>query len=360
MIQCQAFSQGNEVIFDVFAGKVWKHKEALLYETPAVSSGFQIGVYRDLKSTSFWKNKWNHPKLGLAYSFLSFGDKEVLGFAHSVFPNAYFNVFNRERIKVQVSAGFGISYLTRTYQNQINETNNAIGSSINNISKIGIGLRHQFNQISIRAGVDFTHYSNGGTKSPNSGINVVTGSFSMIKSFGVQEKKTLIEPSDDGVNNFKRHGFNLQYHIGITEDDVLNGPKYLIHAVSAAYRFKFSRAYSLLAGLEYEYNYAKFHFELNAFQDRETASRRAKQWVYIIAQEFQLVDFSLRTQIGIYSNQPVDNNNDPFYFKLIPQYNIRVNNLPYVQSIGLGVALKSHYAKAEFLGLSMNINFGNY
>ena len=351
-----ANSQNTEIMFDLFGGKVWKHKKALLYDTPSLTSGFQLGIYRELKAKDYWSNKWNHPKVGIAYSFLSFGDKEVLGFAHSIFPNAYFTVLNKDKLKLQISAGFGISYLNRTFQVQQNETNNAIGSHINNISKIGFSFMVPSNSFSLRAGVDFTHYSNGGTTSPNSGINVVTANAGMIIPF--HKANIENEESTEGFDSKKesKHGINFQYHIGITEDDVLNGPKYLVHASSLAYSYSFSPAYRLYAGIEHEYNFAKFHFELNAFQSREEASRRAQKLIFIVAQEFQLVNFSLRTQIGIYTKYPYDDNRNPFYFKLIPQYQIPLNKLPLVDSVTIGLALKSHYAKAEYLALSFGLN----
>ena len=353
-------AQSAEFMLDVFGGKVWKHKKALLYDTPYLSSGFQLGIYRSLNSDPYWKNKWNQPKVGLAYSFLSFGDKNVLGFAHSVFPNAHFNVLNMGKTQLQISVGFGISFLNKTFAYQINETNNAIGSKINNITKIGFGVKHSFQHYAFRIGADFTHYSNGGTTSPNSGINVITSSLSISRKFG---KKQNTKPELENIilnKPFKRNGFNMQYHIGMTEDDVLNGPKYLVHAISFSYARRFSPAYRLLAGIEYEYNYGKFYFELNAFNDRQTASRRAKQWIYIIAQEFQIVNFNLRTQVGIYSNKPVRNNNDPFYFKLISQYRFPLERMPLIESLSIGVAMKSHYAKAEYIALVMNINLGEF
>jgi hypothetical protein len=356
-----ANAQSSEIMFDVFGGKVWKHKKALLYDTPDISSGFQLGIYRSLKSDPYWTRKWNNPKIGLAYSFLSFGDKDVLGYAHSVFPNAYFNVLDKGNTQIQVSVGIGISFLNKTYENGTNETNNAIGSKINNISKIGFGLKQNFDTYAFRIGADFTHYSNGGTTSPNSGINVITTSFSISRKLGkLNTSKPEFKADTIQEHTFKRNGFNVQYHIGMTEDDVLNGPKYLVHALSLSYAHRFSPAYRLLAGIEYEYNYGKFHFELNAFQDRQTASTRAKQWIYIIAQEFQVVNFNLRTQVGIYSNKPVSNNNDPFYFKLISQYSFPLKSMPVVDSISLGVAMKSHYAKAEYIALVFNVNFGEF
>ena len=60
-----------------------------------------------------------------------------------------------------------------------------IGSKINAYINLGFFLNWQLNsQWSLTAGMDFTHYSNGNTHYPNSGVNPIGGRVGIVRTFG--------------------------------------------------------------------------------------------------------------------------------------------------------------------------------
>jgi len=311
---------------------------------------------RPLKASGFWAQTWNDPTVGLAALYMSFGDDQVLGHAIAVLPLAEFNLFTRKKTSLRLTNGFGLARLSKTFNEVNNPTNNAIGSHFNNVSKLGLAIHHDFGQVGFFLGGDFTHFSNGGSQSPNSGINVITGVIGFKRNFNTKQEKQKAEYESvlDSVS-FKKSGFNLNWHYGFYEDDVPNGPKYPIQAISGAWYRQFSPRYRILFGLEYEHNSANYHFAKNTFQSESDARRQAKQVILLVANEFYLVNYSFRFQTGFYTNHPSNFGNGAFYFKLISQYHFDLTQLPF--GLSVGVMMKSHWAKAENIGLVFGIDF---
>lgn len=72
--------------------------------------------------------------------------------------------------------------------------NNVVGSKINAYINFGLLLNWQIDACTnLRAGVGVTHYSNGNTGYPNSGVNTIGGSIGLIRYFGSKEKLELYD-----------------------------------------------------------------------------------------------------------------------------------------------------------------------
>lgn len=352
-------AQGSTFALELNGGRIWKHKEDLYYDTPAVSGGFQLTYQRKLKTEQdYWRRVWGDPSVGFAALYMSFGDKEVLGHAIGVLTYASFDIFRTNTSRVQITNGFGIARLNRLFNEVNNTDNNAIGSRLNNVTKFGLRYNRKFSKFNLIIGTDFTHFSNGGSQSPNSGINVITGVIGLEKPLnglkpGQKEPNLLHEQMDTIAQ--RRFGFNFNYHVGFFEDDVPNGPKYLIQAISSSIYRQFSPRYRLHVGLEFEHNESNYFFARNTFQDEATSRRLSRQFIFIVANEFFLVNYSFRFQTGFYTNYPSNFENGPFYFKFISQYHFDIPNTHFRPSIG--VMMKSHWAKAENIALVLGFDF---
>lgn len=77
-----------------------------------------------------------------------------------------------------------------------------LGSHLNAYINLGISLDYRLNdQVTLIAGVDFSHYSNGNTSYPNPGINVLWGKFGFRYELG----KDRIEPKSPDWSDFTPH-----------------------------------------------------------------------------------------------------------------------------------------------------------
>lgn len=96
---------------------------------------------------------------------------------------------------------FGASFGWKKYNSESNPRNDVVGSKINAYINLGFLLNYRLNpQWHLTAGVDFTHYSNGNTNYPNSGVNPVGGRIGVVRTFGNGE---------EGESHRKTTGSNL-------------------------------------------------------------------------------------------------------------------------------------------------------
>jgi len=89
------------------------------------------------------------------------------------------------RLSFDYEWNFGASFGWKKYDRTYNPQNEVIGSKINAYINLGFFLNWQLNsQWSLTAGMDFTHYSNGNTHYPNSGVNPIGGRVGIVRTFG--------------------------------------------------------------------------------------------------------------------------------------------------------------------------------
>lgn len=80
---------------------------------------------------------------------------------------------------------FGASFGWKRYNPETNYYNDVVGSRINAYINAGFFLNWQVApQWNLTAGVDLTHYSNGNTNYPNSGVNTVGARIGVVRTFG--------------------------------------------------------------------------------------------------------------------------------------------------------------------------------
>lgn len=80
---------------------------------------------------------------------------------------------------------FGASFGWKKFDEENNPHNTVVGSKINAYINLGFLLNWQIAaNTNLRAGIGVTHYSNGNTSYPNSGVNTIGASIGIIRSFG--------------------------------------------------------------------------------------------------------------------------------------------------------------------------------
>ncbi|WP_300729331.1 acyloxyacyl hydrolase [uncultured Bacteroides sp.] len=83
-----------------------------------------------------------------------------------------------------------------------NPYNRVVGSKVNAYLNVGLMLNWQIDpNWKLSLGVDATHYSNGNTHYPNSGINTIGGRIGLVRTFGNVEEPAHAQP----LKTFRRH-----------------------------------------------------------------------------------------------------------------------------------------------------------
>lgn len=107
-----------------------------------------------------------------------------------LFQGAPILKFN-QRISLDYEWNFGISGGWKPCRGDKARSNLIVGSRVNAYINLGVGLRYRLGKkLSLTAGIDMTHFSDGNTSFPNPGVNLLGIRIGVSKAFGEYTKGT--------------------------------------------------------------------------------------------------------------------------------------------------------------------------
>jgi hypothetical protein len=134
-----------------------------------------VELGRQTDGSRDWHHLYGLPTYGFGVSVASFGDgveggRPLDAYTFFSWPFARLN----KRVHLTTDFGMGVSWNWKEFDKETQSSRTVLGSNLNARIDWGFYVRHlTTKQISLYAGVDFTHRSNGGMRQPNSGINVI-------------------------------------------------------------------------------------------------------------------------------------------------------------------------------------------
>jgi len=340
---------------EVTIGKVVKHREGLLFDVPPVSAIFQMGKVIQTDGAKSWHSYWGYPRLERSVHFNIFGDAEVLGYAIGAAPGVGFYMYRGERSAILLHLGAGFAYLNKEFNAVNNPMNNAIGSNFNNTTQVKISYERPIAQsLSIDVGLGITHYSNGLSSSPNSGINVIGFHLGIKPTMAIRNlSESIFDIETDEIE--RRWGMNGFVSFGVAEYSVPGGPKYPIKNYSLGVYYQSNPFLKWHVGLDYDYALGNYEFAIRDFQTEKTANAEATSTAAYAAIEGIFGDVSFRYQMGYYLDLLYDKTESVPYSKFNIIYNVPYNFYevqPYV-----GILLKTHVAVAEYVAVQVGIEW---
>jgi hypothetical protein len=148
-------------------------------------SGMTFEIGRQTDGSRDWHHLYGLPTYGFGVSVASFDDGVEAGrpldaYTFFSWPFARFS----KRIQMTTDFGMGVSWNWKKFNGETDDYRTVLGSNVNARIDWGFYLRHlTTRKMSVYAGLDFTHRSNGGMRQPNSGINVIGPSVSLRYDF---------------------------------------------------------------------------------------------------------------------------------------------------------------------------------
>jgi hypothetical protein len=137
------------------------------------AASFQYGIETD--GRKIWQQVYGYPTWGFGFYEVNFFNKAELGT-----PSAIYSFINAPLIKrfkrwsINYEVGFGLTYNWEPYDPITNPYQYAVGSNKTVFIDAGLNADIQLGKhFDITAGFTFTHFSNGATRVPNYGINLV-------------------------------------------------------------------------------------------------------------------------------------------------------------------------------------------
>jgi len=349
------FSQ-NYLGGDIFIGKVLRHKDGLLFDIPPISTGVDIWYQTQTSGQKAWHRYWGKPRIEGLIKYVSFGNKDILGSAIAIAPGISFRVKQWKNSRLNFHYAPGMAYLTKEFNPITNPDNNAIGSHVNNLTRFKLSYERPISdRWSTSLSFSFSHFSNGLTSSPNSGLNVYGLNLGLKRRVKDRHIDPLAFEADEDLR-YRKWGLNMMYTLGLSEWVVSGGPNYPIYNYSIGGYWRFKDFQKLHLGAEYEFSNKVYEFELAVFVEEEIARKRARRTVIYVAEEIILGDFSGRFQLGFYTPIASDYSGAPFHIKIMTLYHPPIKPLgdvkPYVAMV-----LKTHFAVAEYIGMAAGVSF---
>ena len=160
-------------------GFIVPHHESIAYLLEKHVKGLELNISWQTYGNHIWEQLYRYPRTGIGYFFCDYGNPKMLGKVHALF--SYLNIpiiknhNNHHLLNYQIS--FGMSYLTKRFDLYENHLNTAIGSNLNIYFRLGFDTKIPVSEkFELLGEIGFTHCSNGKIKSPNYGLNVLSGS----------------------------------------------------------------------------------------------------------------------------------------------------------------------------------------
>jgi hypothetical protein len=143
--------------------------------------GVEFTWLRQTDGSKEWHRVWNYPDIGINLAWYSLGDPELGNtLLSTVFIQKYIGDRDND-LQFSFKIAPGISYSSEIYREPENETNTFVSTKVNMVMEGNVLAHYRFSEnVNAFGGISFSHYSNGGVRLPNSGINIPALTFGMI------------------------------------------------------------------------------------------------------------------------------------------------------------------------------------
>ena len=247
-------------------------------------------------------NWYYKPQIGFSGLVGFLGQKDVLGSVYAFYPTWNYSLFNAQTIGIQIKLGTGFAWFSKPYDKFDNPENELIGSHINNITEIGLGMWFRFlPEWQIEVGSSFLHFSNGHTAIPNMGLNDITAKIGVTYSPGtLQGSGTKVKelPLNDTrwkktiAASLGRH--ELAYSVYPTD-----GPNYNIYKLYMGVSKRVTNINEVQFGVSTSFYDSYYTFIHLTDYYNHLQILGATEWSLHIGHEFLINRFGFVTDMGI-------------------------------------------------------------
>ena len=147
---------------------------------------FELSLQKQTYGRQSWQSYFNYPAIGITAFYSNLGNIDIIGEAYALYPFISFP-FNKSKANTfGLRFGVGLAYLTEKFHHTENYHNTSIGSHFNAAISLTFEYKRQITErFKLSAFAGLTHFSNGCSSEPNSGINIINagiGTTYLLKS----------------------------------------------------------------------------------------------------------------------------------------------------------------------------------
>lgn len=277
-----------------------------------------------------WASRYGYPSygIGLYSGFLS--NAEVFGNPNAIYGFIKFPLSHSSRRNVfAIEPSLGLTYNLKPYNSETNPYNDAIGARAAVYFNLDFGFTFKWTrEMDILYGLDFSHFSNGSTYKPNTGLNLFGLNVGLKYNYNRNQLRNVeaFYGEDEFPARFKRphrsptlidrnQSIAIYVASGAAQDDSLIGSDILLGVFTGLidYEYQFNEKSAVTGGVDLFYD--------NRFQDREALDR----WLtgVHVGYDFRFYRFAVKMQVGTYLGD--NNGKGNFFMRPSLRYNLSKN-----------------------------------
>jgi hypothetical protein len=326
-----------------FWGKSLPHHEEMkqLCKNPFYGAEIRFGY--QTTGLEYWHKAYKFPFFGLGYYCADFNQKAI-GTPMALFSFIELPFYRGKNFSLSTSWSAGVAFHINEYDSIKNPENLAIGSDLNAYIDFSVLYKQRISQrLDLGIGLKLQHFSNGATKYPNWGMNMVGAQvvLSYMPRSAIRNFHILQEPEYN-----KDFEFYLMYAGGLVGKKDRGSDHYYNSTLSMSVtkRVSFKRTVGL--GIDVFYNeYLKSNFPE---EDDIQLNKLVSQSVFLTT-EMIINKFRMAVCLGFYTLR-YDDYTKPYYERVALRYY-------FIPNMFANVSIKAHAAKAEYIEWGLGVSF---
>ena len=290
-----------------------------------------------------WHEPFRFPQYGVTTFFGSVGNRELLGHYFGSYAFLTMPIVVTKPYTFSFKMGAGLGYGTKVYDPEDNVLSAAVSTHVNAMIVIGFESRFRFGNNSAIIGLDMTHFSNGATKVPNLGLNLP------YLSIGYGRRIQQVKPCDScavaGLARPTNFSFGATLIGSVTSAFPTGGKKYPVFAMSAFAR----KLMGEKGGMEVSFDVMSKQVTKTFHPEVEKTQLDLIQLGLFTGFILPLDHLHFVLGMGVYVRDkflPIDR----FYHRIGLRY-------VFDNGINLGLVLKSHWARADYVEYGIGYSF---
>ncbi len=338
------------------AGRVFKHEAKFTLPIPALSTGIDINLLQRTYGKKPWQQARKYPTIGIGVTYINYGIDSVYGQCIGLYPNITLPLITGKKLQWTLRVGDGIAYVSNQFRRtkQVNTTNVAIGSRINDFAMFATDLRYRVNHHwDLQLGGNVTHISNASYRKPNLGVNMMGAHLGLTYFPVTSQPDRIMRKMAPIPSRWLIQGrLSFAYISSFTP----GGPLYPVYLGSAYASRRWKGKNKAFAGLDLAYYSSIYAWqrnnEINVGHERANAYKSA----VFVGNEFLLGRVGVVFQLGCYLQESAMKA-DRLYQKVGGQYYIVQREKGPLKELFLSAFLKTHKTVAELGELGVGFGF---
>jgi Lipid A 3-O-deacylase (PagL) len=332
------YSSGAEV----FSGFIVKHRDVVGNLITGHPTGFRLVFDRESYGHKAWEQRYNYPTFRATLSYYDLKNDAVLGKIVAMNAGLGFHLsdFTNSKNDWQLLLGYGIAYFNNPYDPDTNNTNTFVSSPLPWNVNLRLGYSRQLSaRLNLGVAIQVSHFSNGSSKVPNYGMNIINANFGAKYSFSSEKPAYLTDKKVHAGYNTKSY-LNIDFRMGLTELKPVGSGAKPYYAMSVFWNKRVSSKSIIDAGVE---GFMNKGIEANIKNNSDLIEGEPdyKALGIMLGHELILEKLALVTQIGVYLYKPYQPE-ERIYAKIGLKYY-------FTEHIFGSFILKTHYAVAEVM-----------